>query len=361
MVAIAADKIAPLLMGVAGTVLGDAERAFIREHQPMGFLLFARNIETPEQVKALCEDICEVSAFSPPMIAVDQEGGRVQRLHFNGRLPAARIFGDWYGHNAAAALEAVRLDALLLASELRAVGANWLLGPVLDRAHDVTHAIIGDRSFSGDADTIVALGQAFMDGVTSGGCWHCIKHAPGHGLAAADSHFSLPQVDESLVEMEGDVLPFRKLAARADFMMTAHIRYMALDEDNPATFSPSILNMMRNEWGFGGLILADDVGMQALDGSYESRIERSLAAGCDVAITSLSLLREGMAGTVFDEAHFNDLQSAELPELNLFARAFLERLTLPLAPADEIVAQARARLRELWADGPARMGYKLDL
>lgn len=361
MVALRPGPVAPVILGLAGTYLRPDEKAYIQARQPLGFLLFARNIENPEQVRELCADLSELSTASPPLIAVDQEGGRVQRLKFAGAMPPARAFGDWHAHDPEAALEAVKLDGLLLAAELSEVGANWVMAPVLDRAHEVTHAIIGDRSFSGDIDRIVALAGAFDEGVAEGGCWSCLKHAPGHGLAAVDSHKALPQVDASLAELENDMAPFARMAAGADFMMTAHIQYKVLDGENPATFSPSIVAMMRKDWRFNGLILADDVGMQALDGSYTSRIKRALAAGCDVAIASMSLLREGMAGTVFDEAHFAELQQAELPDLSGRARAFVEGLYLPEAPDTEKIACARDRLRALWADGPARMGYKFDL
>ena len=327
----------------------------------MGFLLFARNIESVEQVRNLCAELAENSPFQTPLIAVDQEGGRVQRVKFGGKLPAAKVFGAWYSENEMAALEGAYLDGFLLAAQLRDVGATWLLGPLVDVANPATHAIIGDRSFSGDPQVVIALAEAYARGVKAGGCLRCLKHAPGHGRAVVDSHFELPLVEAGLDELQLDMQPFKMMAPTEDFLMTAHIRYSALDKDMPATYSRRILDMMRHDWNFKGVILADDVGMKALQGSYVGRVEKSLEAGCDVAITALSVLKHGMAGTVFDKESFDALRDAELPELNGKAKEYLAGLTLPDAPDSNDVNAARMRLKELWADGPERLGYSLEL
>ncbi len=354
-------NVRPLLHGLSGFKLTADEKAFLREAPPMGFLLFARNIESVEQTRELCEELSEFAPFGAPLIGVDQEGGRVQRVKFGGKLPPARVFGEWYGVNAAAALEAVRLNSLLLAAQLRDVGANWLLGPLIDVANNATHEIIGNRSFSENPDVVIDLAKAYAHGVVDGGCLGCIKHAPGHGRAVVDSHFELPLVDANLGELENDFAPFKAMAKDADFLMTAHIRFKALDADLPATYSEKIISMMRNDWGFGGVVLADDVGMKALQGDYVERVRLSLQAGCDVAITALSVLRHGMAGTFFDEESFGALVRAELPFLNERAFNYLNGLTIPEASDADKVSYAKARLKELWADGPARMGYSLEL
>lgn len=357
--------IRPLLHGLEGTSLTADERVFIKDAPPMGFLLFARNIASAEQTRELCAELAELSPFKTPLIAVDQEGGRVQRIKFGGKLPPAKVFGEWYSGNGmqaeAAALEGVYLDGFLLAAQLRDVGATWLLGPLIDVANAATHAIIGDRSFSENPQAVITLAKAYAKGVEAGGCLRCLKHAPGHGRAVVDSHHELPLVEVSRAELEADMLPFKTMAADEDFLMTAHIRYAALDAVEPATYSKPILEMMRREWDFGGVILADDVGMKALQGDYVGRVERSLAAGCDVAITALSVLKHGMAGTVFDSENFEALRKAELPVLNARAEAYLNSLSLPAPPGAEEVGAARARLQELWADGPARLGYTLEL
>jgi beta-N-acetylhexosaminidase len=351
--------VAPLLLGISGTQLLPEEREFIQAKRPMGFLLFARSIETVEQTRELCAELVELSATRIPLIAVDQEGGRVQRVRFGGRLPAARIFGEWFESDPEAAMEAVGLSAALLADQLREVGATWQLAPDLDLAHAATHAVIGDRAFSSDPKVVARMGKTYMNGVAKGGCLSCIKHAPGHGRAVNDTHFELPLVEASREELAADLLPFEELAESADFIMTAHIRYTALDQNVPATYSEKILKMMREDWGFKGLILADDVGMKALDGDYVERVKKSLAAGCDVAITALSVLKHGMAGTVYDQENFEALRDADLPKLNERALRYLNDLRLPERELD--VNEAKATLSKLWADGPARMGYKLEL
>lgn len=355
------ERLAPLLLGLEGTQLNDEERAYLREVKPLGFLLFARNISSEDQVRGLCNDLREACGHAKPLIAVDQEGGRVQRVTFGGRMPAARIFGEWHAQDPAAALEGCMLNALLLAAQLRRVGANLLLGPVLDLALPETHGVIGDRAFSASPETVAELGGAYLRGVAQGGCWGCIKHAPGHGRATADSHFELPVVDAKPEVLEDDFLPFRTLAPEADFMMTAHIHFSRLDDGLPATYSPRILHMMREKWGFKGLIMADDIGMQALGGGYVERAEKSLAAGCDLVIAALSMLKHGMAGTVYDRLNFMNLRKAELPELSDSAHAWFEALKLPPEIDDEILDESKRRLAKLWADGPERMGYALPL
>lgn len=351
----------PLFHGLSGFTLTAEEKAFLRDAPPMGFLLFARNIESVEQTRALCEELSEFAPFGTPLIGVDQEGGRVQRVKFGGKLPPARVYGEWYNVNPEAALEAVRLNSVLLAAQLRDVGANWLLGPLIDVANSATHEIIGNRSFSEDPAVVTTLAKAYAQGVVDGGCLGCIKHAPGHGRAVVDSHFELPLVDASLEELKSDFAPFKAMAKDADFLMTAHIRFKALDEAVPATYSEKIISMMRNDWGFNGVVLADDVGMKALQGDYVERVRLSLQAGCDVAITALSVLKHGMAGTFFDEDNFKALVKADLPMLNERAYRYLDGLTIPDAPDADMVIDAKARLKELWADGPARMGYNLEL
>lgn len=352
--------VSPLILGVSGTRLTDDERGFIAERRPLGFILFARNIETPEQTKALTAELSELSVTPFPLIAVDQEGGRVQRITFGGRLPPARVFGDWFEVDSPAALEACKWNAFLLSSQLRDVGANWLMGPVLDLALPETHGIIGDRAFSGNPQIVAALGEAYLEGIRLGGGFGCIKHAPGHGRATVDSHQVLPRVLADRELLQNDFYPFSQLASRADALMTAHICFDALDNE-PVTTSSSVLAMMRNEWGLKGLIIADDIGMEALSGTYTERAQRALAAGCDVVITALSLLKHGMAGAVFDVESYRVLKEANLPELNLNAWGYVRDIQILPAPDIEMIAHAKSRLAALWAGGPARMGYTLSL
>lgn len=352
--------VAPLMLGVRGPVVGEDELAFMREAKPASVIVFARNIESPEQLRRLTDSLREVLAY--PLIAVDQEGGRVQRLAFGGKLPPAKVLGEWYDVNPAVAREAAKWVAFLLANQLREVGATWMLAPVLDVGHAKTHAIIGDRAFHHDPCVVAELGQAYCDGVALGGCVPCIKHAPGHGRACADSHVELPRVDACIEELEHDWLPFRELAPRVPFMMTAHVKYDALDGGKAATLAPEVLGMMRENWGFNGLIVADDLGMKALEGDYLARGRAALAAGCDMVITSFSKIQHGMAGTVFDEETYGEFVAGyDLPQMNMQARGVLDALEIPPRADAGLVAEAKARLQALWDDGPARMGYNLAL
>lgn len=352
----------PIVMGLRGLVLGADEIDAIERLQPAGFMLFARNIESVEQVRALCAALRALCKDYEPLIGVDQEGGRVQRLKFAGKVPAARAFGEWYEHEPELAMEAARAAGLVLSAQVRDAGANWTLAPVLDVACEKTHAIIGDRAFSDKPEVVAAVARAYVDGVSSGGTFCCIKHLPGHGRASTDSHAELPVVNEPWSVIEADGFPFRELA-NTPFVMTAHIRYR-FDEflngrafDGPATFHEEFLRELRAAWGLKGLLVADDVGMKALDGTYVSRIERAHAAGCDLVLCCFSKLIHGMAGTVFDEEAFAAVASAELPSMPESVQLRLLSLALPKAPDPHAVQEAWARLRILWDDGPARLGY----
>lgn len=350
-----ADNLAPLMLGLSGPTLTEAERAFIRERKPFSFIIFARNIESESQVKKLTDELAELAATPFPLIAVDQEGGRVQRLTFGGRLPPVQVYGQWYAHNPEAALEACRLHGTLLAAELRAVGATWVLGPCLDLALPETNAIIGNRAFSENPEVVIALGQALMQGIREGGCLGCLKHAPGHGRAATDSHVEMPVVNADAATLDHDAKPFAALGPSSDFVMTAHIRYPALDAQNPATYSPTILAKMRTEWGFKGLILADDLGMHALTGPYEKRATQAMEAGCDAVIAALSVIKHGMAGTVWDEANFKVLEKADLPALSAKAEGYVRNLRLPPALTAAERAERTGRYKALWATRPAEI------
>ncbi|MCP5405770.1 MAG: beta-N-acetylhexosaminidase [Pseudomonadaceae bacterium] len=351
------QNIAPLMMGLRSQTLGQDERDFMAKVRPASAIVFARNIATPEQTRELTAALAEVLPGKVPLVAVDQEGGRVQRLTFGGRLPAAGVFGAWHDADSAAALEAVRLCALLLAAQLRDVGATWMLAPVLDVRHAETHGIIGDRAFHNAPAVVAKLAAAYVEGIGQGGCLPCMKHAPGHGRATADSHKELPKVCAPEDALRTDMQPFAALAPTMPFAMTAHVCFDAWD-DKPATCSPKVLAMMRRDWNFGGLIVADDLGMEALAGDYLQRGHAALGAGCDMVIASFSKIMHGMAGTVFDEETYRAfVEGYDLPPLNDRAAAYLDNLTLPPAPQPEQVEVARARLRALWDDGAGRMGY----
>ncbi|MBE7217148.1 MAG: beta-N-acetylhexosaminidase [Caulobacteraceae bacterium] len=275
------------ILGCEGAHLGDEERAFFRDARPWGFILFARNVESTDQLRRLTDDLRAAVDSEGAPVFVDQEGGRVQRLRpplAPRRRPAA-LFGELHRRDPDLAEEAVRLNHRLLAHELRAAGFDADCAPCVDVLQPETHAIIGDRAFSSDPAVVAALGRAAVDGLLEGGVAPVIKHIPGHGRARADSHVELPVVDTPLeVLEETDFAPFRALAD-APMAMTAHVTYTAVDPDRCATVSPRVVEtVIRGLIGFDGLLMSDDLSMRALGGTLAERAKASLDAGCDVVL-----------------------------------------------------------------------------
>lgn len=276
-----------VVLGLAGPILAPDERDFFRDADPLGFILFARNVETPVQVRALVDGLRAAVGRADAPVLIDQEGGRVARLkppHWRA-APPAKVFGDLYGRDPARALEAARLNHRLLAAELGALGITVDCAPVLDLPAAGAHDVIGDRAFAGDPAVVAALGRAACEGLLAGGVLPVVKHVPGHGRARADSHKELPTVDASRAEMEAtDFAPFRSLHD-ALWAMTAHVLYTALDRDHPATQSARVIEgVIRGHMGFDGVLVSDDLGMNALKGDFRSRAEACLRAGCDVVL-----------------------------------------------------------------------------
>ncbi len=283
----AARPVSAAVYGCAGPVFDDWERGFFAEQNPLGLILFARNVESPDQVRALTEDFRTLVDRADAPVLIDQEGGRVQRLkppHWR-QAPAARVFGRLAERDPEAALEATRLNASLLAQELLSLGITVDCAPVLDLFIKGAHGVIGDRAFAGDPGRVARLGRASCEGLLGGGVVPVVKHIPGHGRARADSHLELPKVDTPHAELSGsDFAPFRALAD-APWAMTAHVVYTALDPDAPATVSARVIaEVIRGEIGFDGVLVSDDLSMQALSGGLASRTAAALAAGCDLAL-----------------------------------------------------------------------------
>ena len=281
------DGMKALICGCSGPVLTEEERAFFAEARPCGLILFARNVETPEQVRALVAEFRELVGWPQAPVLIDQEGGRVQRLrppHWREFPPAAR-YGDLWAHDPLSALRAARLVTWLLASELADLGINVDALPVLDVPVEGAHDIIGDRAYAREPEVAALLARAAVAGLAAAGVAPIIKHIPGHGRARADSHKELPVVDTSLADLRArDFLPFAALAD-APMAMTAHVTYTALDPDNPATTSRTVItDIIRGEIGFDGLLMSDDLNMEALAGPLPARAEAALAAGCDVVL-----------------------------------------------------------------------------
>ena len=278
---------AAAIFGCEGTLLKDDERAFFTDVQPFGFILFARNCQSPAQLRSLCDSLCSTVAKTRVPIFIDQEGGRVQRLgppHWRKR-PTARQFGELFERNPDEGREATYLCARLMAHELRESGLTANCTPVLDVPITGAHDIIGDRAYSTNPATVIELGRIVVAGHLDGGVLPVIKHIPGHGRALADSHLALPRVAAPYPELSThDFVTFRGIND-APIAMTAHIVYEAIDPERPATVSSRVVQtIIRREIGFDGLLLSDDLSMAALQGPLGKRAKSALLAGCDVVL-----------------------------------------------------------------------------
>ncbi|WP_282608395.1 beta-N-acetylhexosaminidase [Pelagibius sp. Alg239-R121] len=281
------ENTSAIIFGCEGTVLTDWERAFFAEANPFGFILFKRNCESPEQLRHLTYDLREAIGREDAPILVDQEGGRVTRLKPpNWRaVPAPGRLGALVARDPATAEEAVRLNTELMAAELRDVGLNVNCIPSLDLALPGAHDVIGDRAFAADPVIAAQLGKVCMDACLSGGVMPVIKHIPGHGRAMVDSHLTLPVVTASLDELKAEDFEAFRLRAEAPWAMTGHVVYTAVDSDRPATASQKVVQeVIRDYIGFNGLLLSDDLSMEALEGNLGQRAAAALAAGCDIAL-----------------------------------------------------------------------------
>jgi beta-N-acetylhexosaminidase len=274
------------ILGCSGPALTAEERAFYRDVKPWGFILFRRNVESPEQVRALVSDLRACVGREDAPVLIDQEGGRVQRLgppHWP-RYPSGRAYLEAAGGDLARARELVRLGARLIAADLKAVGINVDCVPVLDVPQPGAHEIIGDRAYGRDADAIAMLGRAACEGLLAGGVLPVIKHIPGHGRATADSHMALPVVDASREDLEAVDFPPFKACSDMPAAMSAHVVYTAIDGKRPATTSKKAIGLIRSDLGFHGLLMTDDLSMKALSGDFSERAAASLKAGCDVVL-----------------------------------------------------------------------------
>jgi beta-N-acetylhexosaminidase len=279
--------------GCLSTRLAADELAFIRETTPWGLILFRRNVESREQLRALTAEFRAAVGRDDAPVLMDQEGGRVQRLAPPNwpAYPAAARF-EALGDDAE---EAARLTMRLIAHDLREVGVTIDCAPVLDVADEATHAVIGTRAYSRDPARVAALGRAAMQGLIAGGVAPVVKHIPGHGRARVDSHLELPVVEASRAELERDFAPFRALSD-APAGMTAHVVYTAIDRERPATTSPKVLGeIVRGEFGFDGLLFSDDLSMKALGGPFDERTRAAFAAGVDIALHCIGDMAEARA------------------------------------------------------------------
>jgi beta-N-acetylhexosaminidase len=324
------------IAGCSGLVLTPEEEAFFRAAEPWGFILFRRNVETPAQVRALTQALREAVGRADAPVLIDQEGGRVQRLgppHWPA-YPPGRTYGRLAGNDPLYQREIARLGARLIAHDLRAVGIDVDCLPVLDVPVAGAHDVIGDRAYAHDPETVAVLGRAAAEGLIAGGVLPVIKHIPGHGRAGADSHHDLPVVHASREELERqDFVPFRHLSDMP-LAMTAHVVYTALDPDNPATTSALVMEeVIRGHMGYDGLVMSDDLSMNALAGTLNERARAAFAAGCDVALHCNGRLDE------------MDAVASETPELAgdaaRRAAAALGRIRHQPEPLNVVDARAR--------------------
>jgi beta-N-acetylhexosaminidase len=277
------------ILGIGGTQLSGEERALFAATDPLGFILFDRNCRTPDQVKSLVAALREISGRNDAPILIDQEGGRVARLkppHWRA-APAMAVFGRLHRADPDAAARATWLNARLLGAELHDLGINVDCAPVLDLPRSGADPIIGDRAFGTDAGTVAALGDVFIDGLNGAGVLAVIKHIPGHGRAGVDSHLQLPRVASPAAELAAtDFAPFKALSGRPapkPWAMTAHVVFEAIDPENPATLSASVIEgSIRGGIGFDGILISDDLSMDALSGPLAARARKAVTAGCDL-------------------------------------------------------------------------------
>jgi beta-N-acetylhexosaminidase len=330
--------VSAFISGLAGTELLPNEAAFLREAQPCGVILFARNASDPEQLRRLT-DAARAAVGTDVLVLIDQEGGRVQRLkppHWR-RLPAAAAYAKAFAGEPHRALAAAHATARLAAAELRAVGINTNCAPLLDVPAPGSHNVIGDRAYSVSPGEVAAFGAAVAVGLMAGGVLPVMKHIPGHGRAMADSHFDLPVVAATLEVLSAtDFAPFRRLAY-LPAAMTAHVVFAAVDADAPASISSRVTKtVIRGAIGFDGFLMCDDIGMKALSGTVAERAAAVLDAGSDVVLAC-------NGGLVESEA-----VAGVAPQLQGAARARFERaLAVCEHQQPFAVAEAEASLAEV--------------
>ena len=283
------------ITGISGTELSAAEREFIGAVRPWGFILFKRNVESPSQVTVLIEQLREVVEQPDAPVLIDQEGGRVQRYgppHWPA-YPAGAVFGRLFDIEPALGLLAARLSARLIADDLLRTGVTVDCLPLADVPVPGADGVIGDRAYGTCPAKVAAIARAVADGLEQGGVLPVLKHIPGHGRATADTHFRLPVVDVTRDELEAtDFAAFRPLAD-LPMAMTAHVVFSAIDPAHPATTSATMIaQVIRGSIGFQGLLMSDDVSMNALAGSIAERTRAIFSAGCDVALHCNGKLEE---------------------------------------------------------------------
>jgi beta-N-acetylhexosaminidase len=321
------------ILGPEGLQITNWERMFFREYRPFGFILFARNIATPDQVRKLCADLRDAAGHDAPIL-IDQEGGRVQRMrapHWRQYLPPLDQM-----EQASDPIRAMWVRYRLIAAELRDVGIDANCAPCGDIAGPDTHPFLRNRCYGSDAITVMDAARTVAQAHLAGGVLPVVKHIPGHGRATVDSHKDLPRVSapRDVLDVE-DFTTYRGLAD-LPMGMTAHIVFEDIDADHPATTSAAMMYVIRHQIGFKGLLMSDDISMEALSGTVAERTRASLAAGCDVVLHCNGKPREilSVADAAGQLAGAEDFWAAK-------ARLHLRKSTTPVdiaALADELTS-----------------------
>ena len=318
------SEMKPVVFGIAAETLNDEERALFRDADPAGYILFARNVADRDQLRALTDELREISGRENVPILIDQEGGRVTRMKppVWPEFPAWSKFDALYDKAPMSAIEAARSNAHAIGLTLAECGITVDCLPLLDVRQPGAHDVIGDRALGFEPMRVAALGRAVIDGLADAGVAGVVKHIPGHGRAMVDTHKALPRVTASADELATDIEPFKKLADTS-MAMTAHIVFEAWDPDRCATLSPTIINdIIRGEIGFDGLLFSDDLDMQALDGDPSDRAVNVVAAGCDIALNCWARMDE-MKATV-----------EKLDDISPESRARLDRAMADIRPVE---------------------------
>jgi len=331
----------PVIFGLAGEQLSADERAFFKESDPAGYILFRRNVADKAQLKALTDDLRALHGRDDLLIMIDQEGGRVARMQppVWPEFPAMQRFDSLYDAAPSSAIEAARANAQAIATTLRECGITVDALPLLDVRQEGASDIMGDRTLGAEPMRVAALGRAVLDGLKAGGVVGIVKHMPGHGRALVDSHKALPTVTADEAALALDLSPFQALNW-APMGMTAHIVYEAWDKQRPASLSPVVIEqIIRQRIGFDGLLMSDDLDMKALEGDIPSLAAGVVEAGCDLALNCWARMDE-MVGI-----------AERLPEIGTMSRDRLDRAMATIAegasdePLDSLLARRDALFR----------------
>lgn len=276
----------PAIFGMSGLTLTADERAFFRDCEPAGYIIFGRNVENRAQLRQLTDELRDLHGNTNLAILIDQEGGRVARMKEPEwpAFPSGAAFDQLYERAPASAIQAARLNAMALAAMLVEVGITVDCLPLLDVRQPGASDVIGDRALGSEPMRVAALGRAILAGLQAGGVVGVVKHIPGHGRALLDTHHDLPVVAAPDGELQFDLAPFAALRDAA-MAMTCHVIFSAWDAERPATLSPVVIDqIIRQRIGFHGLLMTDDLDMNALSGDVPSRAADAIAAGCDIAL-----------------------------------------------------------------------------